>query len=1082
MANQSLDSQEQHSGVITTRTFKKYTEKPFTAWHRLEAWCPTADLIALVSQHNELGVYRSSWRSTLQCHWSVPIKSDLIPGDTRSLNNKSGTWGVVGGFGGIPPPRTGTSALDSAGSIETTAVSLTWRPDGKMIAQFPKSLLEALPALSPIPLSSTQQHILTARSMFNKNLAQRTAASASVKDVQALAEKTDEPNEESSEIMNVLFVGDKNGQFKLRLFGGFETNVVSLLELLQSFGIHELKGVDILKTDIQLNLSELVIIAVASSQQSTTVDGKANGQRLLQITITSDLLDKYSREIRILGLKRRPVQYLLKYLSDGLKTMQDEFKRITQLTQDCVDSIQQSLDDNGETTTPSYEFVQLLMTGIPSPSLDKYLQQELRRHGLRRWQKSAMAAYSNIQRVAFECLLPACERLLIHFSDILGCSRWDERYRPLELKEALIYNCIKIVGDFVAIIERLFIVLKIEVKQFHEFENWLEHVLEILQPTIRDVDDQGDNPRCFPPVDYTRVSEYLRSGLSSKGLKSFFQEADQNMNSESVANKPQSQIDKDEDSLCGYDSMPSYPIMYSFSEELQNIVRTEAESMEKKAMGSVILESSRLKPAGPKNPFAGVAITAALASRGFGKVLPSRASQSTRLFSNTKPSPSIDSKEDKPTRAQKPPLLTLQRHLKIMTRHCQSIFEGPSEAVAKSMKISHALDLLGPVEANAGIFDMKESPGQFGVATMRYCYHVGLNDTAKAGPAPEYSTNTAGGRRSPPITLRQNNIPTTMVTRLGQKRRASNPDIMNVVSSVKARIRSPAQTQPFLDAPSLENLSLRSPRKEPPIQKVEDDSGSVKSDSYSREWEVAFFSLRELGSNDENSNSRSRRTELAVAKGQGQDLSGPLSFEIRDMIFLDDDNLGLLLCPTSSTVSTLSNNGQDEKLLVSVPLQDPLRPYHPLNLSDSTIGPLPCLFDVLSSITASDSSRKGRNTRHTSSTPTSPLTLYTLPIARCVALSCDSSSSQAEDIAHSSLGNSYNARYEGFLSDIAAGIIDPDSSMAETNLRTRELEPYRIACNERENKRGFISVHSISSLVDERPDIQLANQISVYEL
>ena len=42
------------------------------------------------------------------------------------------------------------------------------------------------------------------------------------------------------------------------------------------------------------------------------------------------------------------------------------------------------------------------------------------------------------------------------------------------------FNCIKIVGDFIGMIERLFSVLKNELKQFHEFENWLEQGKEMM--------------------------------------------------------------------------------------------------------------------------------------------------------------------------------------------------------------------------------------------------------------------------------------------------------------------------------------------------------------------------------------------------------------------------------------------------------------------------------------------------------------------------------------------------------------------------------------------------------------------------
>lgn len=49
-----------------------------------------------------------------------------------------------------------------------------------------------------------------------------------------------------------------------------------------------------------------------------------------------------------------------------------------------------------------------------------------------------------------------------------------ERYGPLQLDERPVYNCIKLVGDFMGFIEQLLQALKVELKQFSEFENWME--------------------------------------------------------------------------------------------------------------------------------------------------------------------------------------------------------------------------------------------------------------------------------------------------------------------------------------------------------------------------------------------------------------------------------------------------------------------------------------------------------------------------------------------------------------------------------------------------------------------------------
>ncbi|KAG0206767.1 Anaphase-promoting complex subunit 4 [Mortierella sp. GBA30] len=383
-------------------TFNIYSEKQLPTGHKLEAWCPTADLIAIVNHKNELELYRLSW----QRHWAVAVKSpshtNVGPG--RHQGFSAGSTGALQQIRG---------SGNTTGADKADIVSIAWRPDGKMIAvglnngcvnvydyrdgslaytisppeqrqipqgdafakasarclrwadiylgqsdqtplfgtrHTPKTILEALPLLSPIPPSSTQQQMMKARSMFKNNIQGMLGASGAggVKSGTSSAESVHVPDEESSDVMNVLFVGDDQGRFTLRLFGGFETNRVFLPELLEAYGSRDCSKLDIVKADIQLDLSEIVLIALESNQPPTSSGDKdAVHKRLLQISISSDLLYNHAREIRVLGLTKRPVDHLLDYLGEAFQVMKTEHKKISQLAENCVESVQQSLTDNG---------------------------------------------------------------------------------------------------------------------------------------------------------------------------------------------------------------------------------------------------------------------------------------------------------------------------------------------------------------------------------------------------------------------------------------------------------------------------------------------------------------------------------------------------------------------------------------------------------------------------------------------------------------------------------------------------------------------------------------------------------------
>ncbi|KAG0040604.1 Anaphase-promoting complex subunit 4 [Podila clonocystis] len=450
----------------------------------------------MVSLENDLEMYRLSWEK----HWSIRVKAHPKPGGASRLS--AGKMIAVGLGSGhiniydymdgslahtIAPVALENNPMASIQCLKWTEVYLGPSPPPAFfgIRQSPKTLLDAMPLLSPIPESSTQQE-MSARMMFAKHRRGAAArggfggAARTAGTVHGLSKPEDVTvlDEESSPIMNALFSSDSHGRFRLRLFGGFDMKSISLKDMLQEFAPHQFQTIDILAADIQADLSELAIVALGSTSEEKSTEGQ-----LLQITVDSGLLRGHAREIRAMGVRTRPVQHLLTYMDECLEVMRKDYGKLSQLAENSAESLKDCLKTNGESKDPSAEFSQLLLTGRPSVSMDQYLQQELGHHGVKRWDKSGKAAYENMRKVAFECLLPACERLVVHMTDILAYSRWRERYGPLDLDESNVYSCIRLAGDFIGMIERLFQALKVEIKQFHEFENWLEQEGHLMQLT-----------------------------------------------------------------------------------------------------------------------------------------------------------------------------------------------------------------------------------------------------------------------------------------------------------------------------------------------------------------------------------------------------------------------------------------------------------------------------------------------------------------------------------------------------------------------------------------------------------------------
>ncbi|KAF9124519.1 Anaphase-promoting complex subunit 4 [Mortierella sp. GBA39] len=1086
----------------TQNTFYPYSENQVPIDHKLEAWCPSADLIALVNNDNKLELYRLSWR----IHWSVTVTAPAPSNSSRPGSHTA--WSHLGG----------ALQHQRMGAAPAKVVSLTWRPDGKAIAvglaeggvniydyrdgslisslqpassgsvhclkwtdiylerpnhssifgtnNTQKSTLKALPMLSPIPPTSAQQQLME-RTMFNKNF-MGGAGAGGAKSGPSPEESCSVLDEETSPIMNVLFSGDHRGRFMLRLFEGFDMDAVLLLDLLRINGTrNHLGGLDILTADVQLDLSEINIIARGTHAKDES--GSGPSQQLLQVTLNSSLLDNHSQEIRMLGLHKRPIKNLLQYLNDGLQVMKADYKKISMMAEDCVESLQKSLTSNEVTTTPTYEFIQMLLTGRPSESMGQYLQQELNTHDLRRWDKSVRAAYKNLQRVAFECLLPACERLLVILSDLLGFSRWTEQYGPLRLDEALVYNCIIIVGDFMGVIEGLFQAIKVEMKQFSEFENWLEQVLEKLNPPARGPDDPADEgQKDFPPVDVKGVSQYLKAGLTNNGLERFFQEADE----ASASNGDQE--------AGAYNATPTYPIVYSFSDELRAA----------SALKDTNLDIQPPPQKKTTSPFAGAAIAAAMAGRGFGS-LPPKKSPSVTLFTKSSAStvqPSKSQPDEVPVSpSHKPPTpLTLERHLGLMTTQCHAIFDGPQKALGESMKVTHVVDVLGygPTVSSDIIMENANSTDTQMVPKFatRYCYnnllpwhylvvYLGPRDSIPGSLCRSRRTMRADTNRCG--TEQDNDLALATPSR---KRKASeNIKEETTVGSgtlILAQPIKPSSTKPKTEQPT--DATSTGQENQTPL------SGYHKPLS-EQDLEIVMFSLQEHdsarapsamsthGSYDrsisvmskEMSETDTPESVLALAKMQNPPApseSQP-SFEVRDLTFLDDNSLCILLNSFRPAVAVDNANhasaAQDDQFVVSVPLLTLNRPYQPVSTLlvplESSDASYDCVVDRL--VHALDRTRSQETHATTPSAPSASgvINVYTLPIdrSRCVT-PLDGQTLMDVDGA---------SRSFSFLKP-ASEVSSLDARHQQQQQQDREKSgPTRIACNDRD-KGQVISVHS----------------------
>ncbi|KAF9160347.1 hypothetical protein DFQ26_005661 [Actinomortierella ambigua] len=753
-----------------------------------------------------------------------------------------------------------------------------------------------MPLLSQIPITTQQQQQMLRARLMNRHRSPKEEDSATK--ALARASATIEPlDEESGEVMNVLVSGDDHGNLRLGIFGAFDLPVISLTGLVGTIApFFADKTMKVVHANVLYDLSEMTALCVCGDNFATEdslADQTQSPGKLVQLTVNLGLFHHYRKEVRSISLKKRPVLHLLNYLKGSLAAMESEYKRVQRYSEECIETIEQNLSDNG---------------------------------------------------------------------DILGFSQWKERFSALSIKEQDVYNCIKAVGDFMGILEDLFRCVKEQQAQFLEFKNWLDQVLDMMQNASRSGDDvTPEEQKRFPPVNTIKVAEYINSGLISDPVQKFFQR------NEDDSPPPDKKSRPDNAQLA-----PQYPVVYSFASgmirpetkapnpkyrvpdiESEDEVSTKLpQGIPAKTQGTGLQRAKTMVLSKGPSPLARSATKSFLkqssatpsSNNPFKRTLTTMPpppaprvprATATPTAQDTQPSVRLGSTPIAGATPSTPSTFTLGEQLQIMMERCTSLFRVSEKAVVDSIGIEQPIVIkdLDSKHLEAASKESKRSPK---VAT-RYCdigqeawyytaiYHEPTTSfpdgtvciLRKRHVAPksasfmshvslpslkgELSSGTASRKHKLDVGT-QGPFKRTMSSRNSSSSGSgsSTPGLTN---------RRTAQSPLTPLAPGIERLSLRStalaaPHPPSNSRSSSDEPSKTAYFSDTPDMQVLVYSLR-----DDAMRGSEGHPGKSTTPGSSSSSSSS-SYVVRDMLFMDDHTLGLLL----------SSNRLQQQYVVSVPI------------------------------------------------------------------------------------------------------------------------------------------------------------------
>lgn len=192
---------------------------------------------------------------------------------------------------------------------------------------------------------------------------------------------------------------------------------------------------------VQLNLHTLlqiddaVISSVVLNNECTQLHVcYTHAHQLLQTTIDTSILQQRSHELSYCTIQYQSIDELIQYTQQCLKLIQSNIKYIQRQLEVKFDPLHDVLHEHHINSTVELRqshLYTLLCTGIPSTILQEFIQRFLSAQSLLKTKSNIDLHYIKINDIIQLVLLPVCKQLLHRINELGSCAQWYDRYSQI---------------------------------------------------------------------------------------------------------------------------------------------------------------------------------------------------------------------------------------------------------------------------------------------------------------------------------------------------------------------------------------------------------------------------------------------------------------------------------------------------------------------------------------------------------------------------------------------------------------------------------------------------------------------------
>ncbi|KAF9695720.1 hypothetical protein EKO04_006381 [Ascochyta lentis] len=237
------------------------------------------------------------------------------------------------------------------------------------------------------------------------------------------------------------------------------------------------------------------------------------------VPLTLNFIPSAGIYLHLIASKTSQLQNLLLYITQCLQRIRTFFKHATDLPSKFMLNISETLEekDQGDLTTNLFH---LACTGACPPLIHEWLVDELAEQGHTRWDNTVTTSLNTLQALVHENLIPALDRTATVISRLRALAMYHESDWIFSSPATEFTSLLETLKSMRLLAHTVLLYVADEKRQFAAFSRWLRFVID-FEATEPESQSRAEMEGRDSGVDISLVLEYVKYGLQQSSLQPY---------------------------------------------------------------------------------------------------------------------------------------------------------------------------------------------------------------------------------------------------------------------------------------------------------------------------------------------------------------------------------------------------------------------------------------------------------------------------------------------------------------------------------------------------------------------------------